>query len=441
MRIRLLCAITCVLAACQVTPADPNAASAPPEIPEAALAGPIEDLPLGDVEGLDDKADGPWGAALKCKPIPKLAPLKAPQIVISLDGLTLHLVDKITGFDKVYPIGPGMIEKGASMTPVSTNKAAKVFYLRGDQAAAMENSNKTYAPWGWSYSCKIWWQEPGTGKKSPVFAGLPFIRLDGAPTLGYALHGPIDGFTAPSGGALRRGYVSHGCVRMEAQDIVQVFALTRGSKVPVRVQQAVERLPGGVAVDLPQKWLLSECKTDADCNFPGGRCESNDWSATGWCTASCSGPCPLDKYGYPTSFCVANPLDASKGACTLKSTLFNNDCRRYPGFEELTGAPRFKQPWVKSDVCLPGSPGWIGSACQSDLDCALSKGKCDFATAKGGGPGLCTTACTSSCASLPGFAKTGCLAGKCREICTSADDCEAGHACVATSKTAPTTCQ
>src|SRR5436305_510635 len=78
--------------------------------PTPAPAGG-DDLPLGDVDG-DLKADGNgWGSALDCKPIPQLDPLVAPTITVSLDGLTLHLVDTATGYDRVFPIGPGRVDQ------------------------------------------------------------------------------------------------------------------------------------------------------------------------------------------------------------------------------------------------------------------------------------------------------------------------------------------
>src|SRR5438105_3480190 len=70
--------------------------------------------PVGSIDG-----NGQWGAATTCKPLPTGLPtLRSPRVVISLDGLTLHLWDQGGTFDKVYPIGPGAIENGKSLTPV-----------------------------------------------------------------------------------------------------------------------------------------------------------------------------------------------------------------------------------------------------------------------------------------------------------------------------------
>src|SRR5580765_3361517 len=68
------------------------------------------DLDIGDRLPDDMKADGNWGAALTCKPVPNLPPLAHPKITVSLDGLTLHLVDVGGTYDKVFPIGPGKID-------------------------------------------------------------------------------------------------------------------------------------------------------------------------------------------------------------------------------------------------------------------------------------------------------------------------------------------
>src|SRR6185295_16606149 len=65
------------------------------------------DMDLGDRLPDDMKADGNWGAALTCKPVPNLPRLANPKVTVSLDGLTLHLVDVGGTYDKVFPIGPG----------------------------------------------------------------------------------------------------------------------------------------------------------------------------------------------------------------------------------------------------------------------------------------------------------------------------------------------
>jgi hypothetical protein len=390
-----------------------------------------EELGIGEIDDL--KADGAWGAALTCKAVPDLPALASPEIVVSLDGLTLHLVDKAAGFDKVFPIGPGAIKNDASLTPVSTAKAGGTFFLRLDKPTGADSTDPRKQPWYYANSCKFWWHDPDTGKDVPVFAGLPFLRLEGAPSLGYAIHGPIDSYTLPSGGKLKRGYVSHGCIRMEAADVLEVFARCKGRKVPVRVQRAVERRADGTAVDLDQRWLLSECASGAECNYQGGACRYNEYAGRGFCTASCTKYCSYDKWGYPESFCVADPGDDQKGICILKGSSVNNWCRRYPGQALAPGEPRFNDPKTKADACLPGSSGWIGSPCFTDLDCTLSGGPCELDGAAENRPGFCTRTCTSTCPDKPGYAGTFCIdgggKGECAAKCFSQDDCGSGYSC------------
>src|SRR5438270_11607875 len=90
------------------------AGCADPELQRAMDPG--NDLPLGDQLAGDEKADGTWGAALTCKDLPPVDALTAPRILISIDGLTLHLVDSATGYDRVFPIGPGAINHNAGET-------------------------------------------------------------------------------------------------------------------------------------------------------------------------------------------------------------------------------------------------------------------------------------------------------------------------------------
>lgn len=304
---------------------------------EASELNGTDDLEVGEIEG----AATTWGDATKCKPIPMLEPLKSPEIVISLDGLTLHLRDRAGTYDRVFPVGPGAIENGKSLTPTGT------FYT---------GSNTTEVPdtqWGYNYACRVWLTDGATGKKSPVFAGLPFIRLAGPPTAGYGIHGPIDNFTAPNGGSLRRGYVSHGCVRMSAADIVEVYALIKGRpRTPVRIQQAVERTTTGTAVDIPARWIGSECLSDADCNYDGGACRIAAGGSIGTCTRACTRGCP-DRVGEAPTFCVADPANGAGMCVPQTSTTFNDGCDRYAG--RIVPATLVSRPdkSARADVCMP----------------------------------------------------------------------------------------
>ena len=171
----------------------------------------------------DGKADGAQYT------IPTDLPeLTSPEIIVSLDGLTVHLFDRDTGFQAVYPAGPGVLEHGKSITPT------------GHFATGADSSD----PW--------WYVARRT--VPAYFAGLPFLRLtavnqDGANT--YALHGPI----TPQ---LIRGYVSHGCVRMAPHDIIDVFWMVKSHpSTPVTIQTEVELDAAGERVDVgttPTLW-------------------------------------------------------------------------------------------------------------------------------------------------------------------------------------------
>src|SRR5690349_5616469 len=123
------------------------------------------DLPLGDRLAEDQKADGNWGAALTCKPAPTLPSLVSPRIVISLNGLTLHLMDPATGYDKVFPVGVGAVETEETSGNFGESKSYEPL-LGGRQDYQITPSS--------IQPCKTWWTDPDTGEKSPVFAGLPF---------------------------------------------------------------------------------------------------------------------------------------------------------------------------------------------------------------------------------------------------------------------------
>ncbi len=173
----------------------------------------------------DGKSDAPHYA------IPSDIPaLVAPEIIVSLDGLTVHLFDRATGYQLVMPAGVGEKDShGKSITPTGHFKTGS---MMDDQS---------------------WWYVPRRTVPA-YFAGLPFLRLTAKNSVGantYALHGPI---TA----SLIRGYVSHGCVRMAAKDIVRVFwSVKTHYSTPVTIQKEIELDAAGKKVDLgttPTLW-------------------------------------------------------------------------------------------------------------------------------------------------------------------------------------------
>lgn len=403
------------------------------ESPETSILG---NLPLGEMPEV--KADNAWGNALKCKAIPALTPLRDPQITLSLNGLSLHLVDRATGFSKVYPIGVGKINTKEKELTYNESLSYYPVLSRGNHNFSIDTSKVD--------PCKIWWTDPDSGEKSPVFAGLPFLSWYGD----YGIHGPIDNYWEPQGGKLRRGYVSHGCIRMEAANIAEVWAYIKGVRtVPVRVQKEIERNSQGVAFDVADKWLLSECDSDADCplvNYENGKpvkvngafCKKPNPYGKGFCTTSCDKLC-TDRSGYPVSFCVGDKAQPNKGYCTLKASDFNYDCHRFAGLSEALGQPRFQDPSSHADVCLPGTDGWLGSICYESTEC-LPK----FDSAGNNSrfchrplpnkPGFCTEKCSQEkplCPDLAGYPGTFCVEGLCRSKCdpSANSGCYLGFSC------------
>ena len=201
---------------------------------EAPAAG--DDPEEGSYEGVDYDQDNPDSPLFDEKSdapryaIPTDLPqLVAPEVIVSLDGLTVHFFDRATGFQAIYPAGVGVKNRnGKSITPTG-------HFTTGDNTAD---------PW--------WYVARRT--VPDYFGGFPFLRLtarnsDGANT--YALHGPI---TAQ----LIRGYVSHGCVRMRSDDVIRVFWMAKQhATMPVTIQKEVELDAAGQRVDVgrtPTLW-------------------------------------------------------------------------------------------------------------------------------------------------------------------------------------------
>jgi len=278
---------------------------------------------------------------------PELPELVAPEVIVSLDGLTVHLFDRATGFNRVYPAGVGVLGRsGQSITPT------------GHFATSDDTDD------GWYYIASRW--------TPSYFEGYPFLRLDAKNSRGqhtYGLHGPI---TDP----LRRDYVSHGCVRMAKPDIVEVFfAVASHPSTRVTIQKEVELdaegqpvdvgtepalfapdevIPYGASVgphpDDPQLGFVgAPCAEDAEC-MHGGFCHE-----AGFCTVACAGYCP-DRAGVAGTFCVTDPADEARGICTLRVDPSNHECATVPGSMPAFVARHVGDSdvtVVETDACVP----------------------------------------------------------------------------------------
>lgn len=174
----------------------------------------------------------------------ELPALVSPEIVISLEALTVHLFDRETGFTEVYPCGVGVLgSSGRSITPT------------GSFATGPDTDNV------WYYMARRYHPE--------YFDGLPFLRLtilNSNNLHTYGMHGPITD-------ELIRGYVSHGCIRMAADDIVRLFHLVRDhASTPVTIQQEVELDALGREVRVGFEAALCN-PLDEDCGTGGDQGE------------------------------------------------------------------------------------------------------------------------------------------------------------------------
>ncbi len=352
----------------------------------------IVDLPTGSFEDQERvKADGTqnWGSALNCKEVPELSPLKNPTITLSIHGLTLELKDETTGFYKVYPVGPGAID---------TDEASPTFGESFSYAPILEKkSNHFKITPNTIQPCKTWL----ASANAPVFAGLPFLSFHG----NYAIHGPIDNFRAENGGSLRRGFVSHGCFRMEAADILEVYALIKGvAEVPVSLYREPQINEKGQRVDIEEKWIGSECQQDSDCGFDNAICALNPYSNMGFCSLNCDGYCP-DKARLPVSACVPNQ-NGDGGICVLRAQSENDSCRNQTQFI-ATEVELWHRDGKSAQVCVPGTNGFIGDACFGESDCTehltcLKKA--------GREKGICTQPCDRFCSDHIAKPLTACVA-------------------------------
>ncbi|MGE0791741.1 MAG: L,D-transpeptidase [Sandaracinaceae bacterium] len=255
-----------------------------------------------------------------------LPELVSPEIIVSQANLTVHLFDRVTGFSRVYPTGVGIRgSSGNSITPV------------GHFTTGPDTSDR------WWYTATRWSPE--------YFEGYPFLRLTVENSSGsntYGLHGPI---TNP----LMRGFVSHGCMRMEKADIVEVFYMVRGhGSTPVSIQREVELDAAGHEVDVDTEVTLWAPGDDIEfgasigprvdpepIGFVGDACTTAEDCGTfdgqdlfcheaGFCTLTCQGYCP-DHGAYASTFCIADPSEVGAGVCVQKVDGRNAACALIPG--------------------------------------------------------------------------------------------------------------
>lgn len=312
----------------------------------------------------------------RCKPIPALESLNSPKIVISTEGLYLHLWDRAGEYDKVFPIGVGRVSNdGDSLTPDSLSQEEQLFYIRGASHPAKDTSDVSERRWAWLHSCRIWsgskYYNDMTNQQEfrSYFAGLPFLRLEGSPRAAYGIHGPITSYWQEDGGDLKRGYVSSGCVRMESKQVREVYAKIKGNRTPVRVQKEPEIRDDGLPVN-PDRFINAQCNEDADCADDGAICVRNPRTLGGFCTKPCthSAQCPDrasdGNISTPSreAKCVKNPLNDttlsepvySQGIClTESSPTANKSCNRFDGRFESVKLPRAGWPIEEVEVCAP----------------------------------------------------------------------------------------
>jgi hypothetical protein len=294
---------------------------------------------------LDDKHDRP----LPYEVPEDLPTLVAPEIIVSLSKQTVHLFDRATGVSRVYPTGVGVRSSstGRSITPT------------GHYATSPDTSD------GWYYAPARWSPE--------YFEGYPFLRLDienseGAHT--YGLHGPI---TNP----LQRGFVSHGCMRMEKSDIVELFYMVKDHpSTPVTIQEEPELDASGAVVDVdvepalyapgaeiafgasvgprparivPRKFIGEACRADDECG--DGTPESLAFChPAGFCTEPCAEYCP-DRAGMPGTFCADAP-SAGGGLCVRRIHESDPLCEAVPN-TAVRDLPNAEDGSLFARVCAP----------------------------------------------------------------------------------------
>ncbi|MEM9191420.1 MAG: L,D-transpeptidase [Myxococcota bacterium] len=304
-------------------------------------------------EGAPFDEDGPYDTAGKAdRPdsyeVPTDLPeLEAPEVIVSLDGLTTQVFDRTTGFSRVYEVGVGRRRaNGTTLTPT------------GHYETGPDNRDP------WWYIDRRWSPE--------YYMGYPFLRLTVLNSRGHATYG----FHGPVTQQLEVGYVSAGCIRMHREDIVELYWLLHAHpKTPITIQKEKERDAAGKLVRLGRDPVLfaadarieygdsvgprngrgfigDPCETDAECGHFPGASRFAYCHAAGFCTQACEGFCP-DLSGAAQTFCAER---FGTGFCLSRAGDENHECASVPGTTpEL--APRHvgssTAPPAEAVVCMP----------------------------------------------------------------------------------------
>lgn len=354
--------------------------------------------------------------------VPALLPqLEDPEIVVSLEGFTVELIDEATGFHKVYPTGVGALARnGQSFTPV------------GEFNTLDDASN------GWYWYARRYEPE--------YFDGLPFMRITAENHRGYHTYG----FHGPITDTLQRGFVSHGCMRMQGPDIVELFYLMRphaGSKVSIQLDK--RRWDDGSVVDVTPAdqdpvaaWRASLCAsaehgqgelvstgTYTDRVLCGGQASYRVAAVAGErvvARVSASGPVTLRLEGADATETIS---DFTGDTHLAEASLL------LPADGEITVSVIGEPAWYSLSLerlaagTVPPEDRWIGAGCEADLQCGDRV--CDQSVPGG----LCTEVCDRFCPDREGEASTFCVdlgfedGGRCVSACSADSDCRAGWRC------------
>lgn len=380
---------------------------------------PFDQENPGDVGPDLSKADG------NAYVVPTLLPpLEDPRIVVSLAGFSVELIDDATGFHKVYPTGVGALgSSGRSYTPVGE------FTTHPD---AEEN-------WFW-YARRY---------RPSYFDGLPFMRITARNSRGaqtYGFHGPITG-------TLQRGYVSHGCMRMQPDDIVELFWLMRrypGAKVSIQAEkryteegELIDVTPA--ELDPVAAWRASVC-ADRDTGV-GEQLAAGTHSDQIACDGAASKYAVAVEAGDKVQVSIKSraPLalrleqgDALEAVEATKANGWYTASTSLRAGEAGDVIAAIEGPASTFDLTVEVIPfgaepvdGWIGDGCTASLQCGEGEMTC-LSDLPGG---LCTEACERFCPDRAGAAGTFCVdlgfddGGRCVATCDSDDDCRDGYAC------------
>lgn len=303
-----------------------------------------------------------------------LPQIESPSVVVSLKGHTLRATGLLPdGFAGELPF--------YARTKVETSGRTRLTVVYPIATGAVDPSTGK-APAGPGHYPKLYAVPFTPTNEKAAWGGFPFMKYHAS--RGLAFHGPITSTRNADTGdwewILKRGPVSHGCNRMAGEHVVELAHILGMDMSEPHSSSDTRQLT--VSVDVISEWDTHEGKF-VDVDYPA-----------------------MAQVKRPTTNADLFPTWDSRN---LPQIVCPYDKNRALDGQHCANAGQIKQDVRTGEMLVvPIDTPWIGTACDSNADCAFTVEGEQAHCLKDGGDGYCTVECEGYCADSDGHAPTFC---------------------------------